>query len=350
MSIQIRTLKLVQANEARRAKEQAALIESLNLGLRLSQPQLTIPEPLPSSPVGDATQIRAILRDIHQQQNERDLTHDIADLRQLMRTALQTNSDAEMIEVLQVGRDEMPEAIKTLQRALEREVEREMLGESEASVTQVLPVGESPYRSRGRMPGRSRAATVSAAADGGVRVFGAMVSTDSDSGSSETSARSRDTLDREFMESGIDAMRRLSQGQEVSLPSWTITRYEIDLEEKIGIGFFSDVYKGKWREHTVAIKALAETTPRKLFVHEIGIWKTLTHPNVLELLGASSATGDPPYFLVSPYYSNGSLVKYLKGLSNTTPVDFLKMIHEVAKGMEYLHEQGVLHGDLKAGS
>lgn len=347
MSIQIRTLKLVQANEARRAKEQAALIESINLGLRLSQPQLTIPEPLPSPPIGDATQIRAILRDIHQQQNERDLTHDIADLRQLMRTALQTNSDAEMIEVLQVGRDEMPEAIKTLQRALEREVEREMLGELEASATQAPPVGESPYRSRGRLPGRSRAATVSAAADGGVRVFGTMVTTDRESGSNETSARSRDTLDREFMESGIDALRRLSQGQEVSLPSWTITRYEIDLEEKIGIGFFSDVYKGKWREHTVAIKALAETTPRKLFVHEIGIWKTLMHPNVLELLGASSATGDPPYFLVSPYYSNGSLVKYLKGLPDTAPVDFLKMIHEVSKGMEYLHEQGVLHGDLK---
>jgi abelson tyrosine-protein kinase 1 len=38
-----------------------------------------------------------------------------------MRAALQTNNDVQMIEVLQVGREEMPEAIKTLQRALERE-------------------------------------------------------------------------------------------------------------------------------------------------------------------------------------------------------------------------------------
>jgi hypothetical protein len=39
--------------------------------------------------------------------------------------ALQTNNDVQMIEVLQVGREEIPEAIKTLQRALEREREKE---------------------------------------------------------------------------------------------------------------------------------------------------------------------------------------------------------------------------------
>jgi hypothetical protein len=49
----------------------------------------------------------------------------MADLRSLMWSALGTSSDAEMIGVLQVGREEMPEAVKTLQRALERVVERE---------------------------------------------------------------------------------------------------------------------------------------------------------------------------------------------------------------------------------
>lgn len=89
---------------------------------------------------------------------------------------------------------------------------------------------------------------------------------------STTSSRSRvsrDTLHREFLESGIDALRRLSRGAEVALPSWTITRYEVDRDEKIGIGFFSDVYKGKWRDSVVAIKVLAQTTPRSLFIHEV---------------------------------------------------------------------------------
>lgn len=107
-------------------------------------------------------------------------------------------------------------------------------------------------------------------------------------------------------------------------------RWEVDREGKIGMGFFSDVYKGKWRDREVAIKVrasrcnrkcfhpeshlqiLAPTTPRNLFRREISIWASLKHTHVLELLGASSATGDPPWFFVSPYMKNGTVVSYLK--------------------------------------
>ena len=52
---------------------------------------------------------------------------------------------------------------------------------------------------------------------------------------------------------------------------------------------------------------------------------------------------------VSEYYPRGSLVKYLKGLSeaDVARVDALKMMYEISKGMAYLHKRGVLHGDLK---
>lgn len=55
------------------------------------------------------------------------------------------------------------------------------------------------------------------------------------------------------------------------------------------------------------------------------------------------------YKQVSKYYARGSLVKYLKDLSDFeySKVDALKMIHEISKGMAYLHKQGILHGDLK---
>ncbi|KAL1710172.1 kinase-like domain-containing protein, partial [Schizophyllum commune] len=96
------------------------------------------------------------------------------------------------------------------------------------------------------------------------------------------------------------------------LPDWTITRYEIDREIKIGVGYFSDVYKGTWKGRAVAIKVLAPTTPRKLFVREAGIWRGLRHRNVLQLFGASSAVEGGMWFLVSPYLPNGTLVEYLK--------------------------------------
>ena len=191
--------------------------------------------------------------------------------------ALAQNDDLGMIEVLQIARSEMPEAIKTLQRALEHVVEDGTTQVPDESAVGTLASLSQQLRLDGEQ-----------SADLG--------------GDGAESGRSADTLHREFMELGIDALRRLSTGTELGLPSWTITRYEVDLEAKIGIGFFSDVYRGTWRHHTVAVKVLAETTPRKIFVHEVEIWKKLYHPNVLELLGASSATGDPPWFLVSVSY------------------------------------------------
>ena len=106
-----------------------------------------------------------------------------------------------------------------------------------------------------------------------------------------------------------------------------INRYEVDLDErigKIGFGYFSNVYKGTWRKRVVALKVLAPTTPRNLFQHEIAIWKGMSHPNVLELYGASSASGEPPWFFVSPYCQNGSLVTWLRDMKNSEEVDLLR--------------------------
>jgi hypothetical protein len=88
------------------------------------------------------------------------------------------------------------------------------------------------------------------------------------------------------------------------------SRYEVFRHEKVRTGFFSDVYRGG---RTVAIKLLAKTTPRDLFLSEVGIWAALRHPHVLWLFGVSSASGDPPWFMVMSLERNGSLVQYLKG-------------------------------------
>ncbi|KAM5539547.1 hypothetical protein V8D89_006656 [Ganoderma adspersum] len=357
-SIQIRILKQVLAAERQRQADTAALLDSINRNPQGPPPLAIEPAALPRAidavPAGglllssesfevaghdDPQRILAQLQAVTARQNDRDAVHDAVDLRQLMRSALQANNDLEMIHILQVGRDEMPEAIKTLQRALEKEVERERQ-EEEAVLVPAAAAVDVPQIVQSDPDGLKRSSTVHSTGS----------QTSSSVASSAGTGRSRaprDTLDREFIETGIDALRRLS-GAEVALPSWTITRYEVERDEKVGMGFFSDVFKGTWRNHVVAIKVLAPTTPRQLFVHEVSIWKTLQHPNVCELLGASSASSDPPWFFVSPYYKCGSLVTYLKGLLSLDSVDLLKMIHEIAKGMAYLHSKGVLHGDLKA--
>ncbi|KAH8112737.1 hypothetical protein DFH11DRAFT_1606815 [Phellopilus nigrolimitatus] len=310
---------------------------------------------LHSPPTPD--EIRKELVALVQQQNQLDHALDTADLRGLMRAALATSSDAEMLRVLQINREEMPEAIKTLQRALEKEREKEETAELELNVQDVEvnngeAVGEGGAEVEGKQGsgplgfgGLRRRLTVDSVKSKGSRKSGKKY----EWRTSGLSAKGeRDTLDREFIETGIDALRRLSKGQMLNLPSWTITRYEIDLEEKIGFGYFSDVYRATWRNHTVAVKVLALSTPQKIFIHEMTVWKALEHPHVHTLLGASSATGDPPWFFVSPYMKNGNLVDYLRAMKK--PVEGAiqrKMVYEIAKGMAYLHRQGVMHGDLK---
>jgi abelson tyrosine-protein kinase 1 len=215
--------------------------------------------------------VRKKLHALRAAENAQYRAHAMADLHQLMRTALAANDDFAMVEVLQIARSEIPEAIKTLQRALERAVEEGQLDTEE--VATALP---SPRREEAR------------------KGNGSFV----DPGNTSASQFNAGRLDREFIETGIQALRRLSTSAGLDLPSWTITRYEIDLEMKVGVGFFSDVYRGSWRNHTVAVKLLAETTPRKMFLREVNIWKSLYHPNVLELFGASSTSGEPRWFLV----------------------------------------------------
>jgi abelson tyrosine-protein kinase 1 len=145
------------------------------------------------------------------------------------------------------------------------------------------------------------------------------------------------------------------------------------------MGFFSEVFQGKWDGRPVAIKVLSEVTPSDLFIREIKVWKGLRHPNVLKLYGASSATGNPPWFFVSPYMKHGNLAEFLRRVSRLDQAelvglgtivenlpssrsrgcfgkggvrllkmgDMFRMLQEVARGMEYLHLKGVLHGDLK---
>ena len=345
LSIQIRILRQIHETDIQRQADMEALVSEIK-GRIHSHATITetaaspVPSPVTRHVVDqdkhpitslNPDEVAALLQTCRERQNEQDMAHDTEDLRQVMRSALQAGSDAEIIDVLQVSRHEMPEAMKTLQRALEREVEKE--GTDQSVIEDVDVFSEEAESFEGLSSSQSSDSSYSKLR--------------ADSTASARARASRDTLDREFLENGIEALRRMSGGVKLTLPSWTITKWEVDREEKIGIGFFSDVYKGTWRGTAVAIKVLAPTTPRKLFVHEMEVWKSLSHPNVLELLGASSTTAEPPWFFVSPYLRHGSLVGYLKNLVPHSPVNLLKMIYEVAMGMAYLHEKGVLHGDLK---
>lgn len=94
----------------------------------------------------------------------------------------------------------------------------------------------------------------------------------------------------------------------------------------------------------------------QIFCKEAVVWKRLTHPNILPLLGTTIT----PLQLVSDWMPGGDLPSYLKknpnadqvGLVGVLPVEsphanFRFQLSGIAEGLCYLHSCNVIHGDLK---
>ena len=180
-SIQIRILKQVLAAERQRQQDTQVLLDSI-----AQRPGALL---LTTEPTTAEAEVLAQLQVVTARQNERDAALDAQDLRQVLRGALQANSDAEMIRTLQVGRDEMPEAIKTLQRALEKEVERES-------------VEGEPVLADAHAYTDAAAAAVPVSLARSATTASAGSHTTSSSAATGHSRGPRDTLDREFIETG----------------------------------------------------------------------------------------------------------------------------------------------------
>ncbi|KAF8196270.1 kinase-like protein, partial [Mycena galopus ATCC 62051] len=114
-----------------------------------------------------------------------------------------------------------------------------------------------------------------------------------------------------------------------------------------------DIYKGKLEKQVVCIKVLRIFTTElrldtiyKELAREVLIWKELSHPNVLPLLGIDMIARKPSFCLVSPWMKNGNVMAFLEAYP-----DFNKssLVRNIASGLEYLHglDPPVVHGDIK---
>lgn len=93
---------------------------------------------------------------------------------------------------------------------------------------------------------------------------------------------------------------------------------------------------------------------------EIEIWSRLHHDHIVPFYGACTMTSRP--FIVLRYMQNGNLVQYLASMPNADRTKLVSIcdswkvllitnlnakIFEVSLGMYYLHEEHIVHGDLK---
>jgi serine/threonine protein kinase len=132
--------------------------------------------------------------------------------------------------------------------------------------------------------------------------------------------------------------------------AWEIEESHINQGEKLGCGRFGDVWEGKYKEMSVAVKyhKPAKATAEE-FMWEAELLKTLDHPNILKLVGLNSNV--EKVFVVTTFMKHGTLLMYLKGFGRSQTLRALMtMSAQVADGMAYLQTQSVIHRDLAARS
>ncbi|XP_009776329.1 serine/threonine-protein kinase STY46-like isoform X2 [Nicotiana tabacum] len=132
--------------------------------------------------------------------------------------------------------------------------------------------------------------------------------------------------------------------------AWEIDAALLKYEYKIATGSTGDLYKGSFQSQEVAIKVLKaeclNEVVQKDFVQEVYILRKVRHKNVVQFIGA--CTKPPPLCIITEFMSGGSLYDFLhktKGFFKLPSV--LKVAIDVSKGMSYLHQNNIIHRDLK---
>lgn len=119
----------------------------------------------------------------------------------------------------------------------------------------------------------------------------------------------------------------------------------------IGRGAFADVYRGVnlKTNQVVAIKQIKLDSRQDeiSLMGEIDLLKILKHPNIVKYHGFVKTSNSLNVFL--EYCSGGSLRQLYKRLNHGLPEsDIVRYVHQILQGLNYLHEQGVVHRDVKA--
>ncbi|KAG6918863.1 hypothetical protein DXG01_010926 [Tephrocybe rancida] len=156
----------------------------------------------------------------------------------------------------------------------------------------------------------------------------------------ELSGKLRSTL--------IVATQRLSNASQLYPTCYELKNVVQDGQLPCSAGGSADIFKGTFEKQVVSLKSIRiyQNTQIEHFLKQLSketiLWGTLMHPNILPLYGIYWFNSRICF--VSPWMEAGDLSKYLKSHPEASRIH---LAFDVAKGLLYLHQNEIIHGDLK---
>ncbi|WVZ87554.1 hypothetical protein U9M48_034173 [Paspalum notatum var. saurae] len=126
----------------------------------------------------------------------------------------------------------------------------------------------------------------------------------------------------------------------------TIIDNKYMLEKKIGKWDYGRVYKGRDLE-TGDLVAIKQAPLEAVDQQDLDIIMNLNHKNILKYLGSVKTKSH--LYIILEYVENGSLASIIKRNKFGPFPESLVVVYiaQVLEGLVYLHEQGVIHRDIK---